>query len=239
MRFLSAAEWGNCTMASSTRAPSADADPIKWSFFFVMGLAVLLVLWVDERFWIDPAHPHWRHVAPVKNLLIVHALSGVTALVTGTLQMSSRIRRRVALHRALGRTYIGAVSIAAPVAIYIGTGPLELVSMHIEQIFQGGLWWASALVAWACIRSGQKALHRAWMIRSYAFTLIFVTSRIPDAFGTYSDQFWGDFLWALVVVGALAPEIIATAQALWRIRAARASQARAAAAAAAGEPATA
>ena len=101
---------------------------------------------------------------------------------------------------------------------------------RVEQVSQGGFWLLSALVAWACIRSGQMALHKAWMMRSYAFTLIFITSRVPDAFvKSYSDQFLSDMLWGLVAIGLIAPEIILTTQTLWRIRTARARAARPAA----------
>jgi hypothetical protein len=195
-----------------------------------MALSVLVVLWTDERFWLNPADPHWKHVAPVKWLLMVHGLAGGTALVTGATQFSTRIRRAMPLvHRTIGKVYIGAVSVAAPVAIYLGTSTLEPVTIRFEQYFQGGLWWLSAMIAWACIRSGQIALHKPWMMRSYGFTLIFILSRVPDAFMTYSDQFLGDMLWGLVVVALIAPELILTTQTLWRIRSAKARHARAAA----------
>jgi len=217
-------------MASSAR-PASTADYVKWSFFALMGLCVLLVLWTDERFWLDPANPHWKHVAPVKYLLMVHGLGGATALTAGAFQMSSRIRRlRPAFHRALGKVYIGAVSVSAPVAIYMGTSSLEPVTIHVEQVFQGGFWLLSAWIAYACIRSGQVALHKPWMMRSYAFTLIFITSRVPDAFiQSYSDQFLSDMLWGLVAIGLVAPELILTTQTLWRIRSAKARHALAAA----------
>ena len=207
-----------------SRMQAAVVDRVKWSFFALMGLCVLLVLWVDERFWINPADPHWKHVAPVKYLLMLHGLGGATALAAGALQMSSRIRRtRPSLHRALGKVYLTAISISAPVAVYMGTSTLEPASIRVEQIFQGGLWWLSAMIAWACIRSGQMPLHKAWMMRSYAFTLIFITSRVPDAFvSSYSDQALSDMLWGLVVIGVLAPELILTMQTLWRIRSAKA-----------------
>ena len=198
-----------------------------------MGLCVLLVLWVDERFWFNPADPHLHRIAAYKTLLLLHGLGGATALLTGATQFSSRIRRtRTALHRTLGKVYIGAVCFSAPIALYIGTGPLEPVTIHVEQIFQAGLWCACALVAWACIRSGQMALHKSWMMRSYAFTLVFVLSRVPDAFiSSYSDQFLSDMLWSLVVVAVIAPEVILTAQTLLRIRNAKAQHAKAVAAA--------
>jgi uncharacterized membrane protein len=216
-------------MATSMR--SADRpNPVKWTFFGLMGLCVLLVLWTDERFWFDPSNPHWKHVAPVKYLLMLHGLGGATALCAGALQMSSRIRRdHIAFHRALGKIYLGAVTISAPLAVYMGTSTLEPVTIRFEQIFQGGFWLLSAWIAFACIRSGQMALHKAWMMRSYAFTLIFVISRIPDAFiSSYSDQFLSDVLWGLVAIALIAPEIILTTQALWRIRTAKARAARAA-----------
>ena len=214
-------------MATNART-AGRPDPVKWTFFGLMGLSVFLVLWTDERFWLNPADPHWKHIAPVKYLLMIHGLAGVTALTAGALQMSSRIRRpHIAFHRALGKVYISAVCVSAPVAVYMGTSTLEPVSIRVEQIFQGGFWLLSALVAWACIRSGQMALHKSWMMRSYAFTLVFVTSRVPDAFiKSYSDQFLSDVLWSLVAIGLIAPEIIITTQTLWRIRSAKARAAR-------------
>ena len=211
-------------MATRTRASASASDFVKWSFFAIMGLSVLLVLWTDERFWLNPADPHWKHIAPVKWLLPIHGLAGLTALIAGAFQMSSRIRQQhIAFHRMLGKIYISAVCVSAPIATYIGTSTLEPVSIRVEQIFQGGLWLLSALVAWACIRSGQMALHKAWMMRSYGFTLIFVLSRVPDAFiSSYSDQLLADVLWSLVVVALIAPETILTAQTLLRIRNAKA-----------------
>lgn len=220
-------------MATTAKRPPAAADFVKYAFFILIFLSVPLVIWTDEAFLIHPADPHWKHIAPVKWLLLIHGLGGLTALSTGTLQMSSRIRRlRPALHRALGKVYLGAVSIAAPVAVYMGTSTLEPVTIRFEQWFQGGGWLMSAWIAYACIRNGQMPLHKAWMMRSYAFTLIFVLSRVPDAFiVNYSDQFLGDMLWSLVVVAAIAPELIITAQTLWRIRSAKARHAAALAAA--------
>lgn len=207
----------------------AARDPVKWSFFALMGLCILVVLWADEGFLIHPADPHWKHVEPFKWRLLVHALGGITALTTGATQFSSRIRRtHTAVHRFLGKVYITAVCISAPVAVWIGTGPAEPVTMHVEQVFQGSLWCGSALIAWACILNGQTALHRQWMMRSYAFTLFFVLSRVPDAFiSNYTDQGIADLLWGLLIVAAISPEIIQTGQTLIRVRSARAKAARA------------
>ena len=143
--------------------------------------------------------------------------------------MSSRIRRlRPALHRAVGKVFIGSVSIAAPAALAITVAGFEPRSIVVEQWFQSGGWLISPWIAYACIRSGQMPLHKAWMMRSYAFTLIFIFSRVPDYFmPTESDQFLSDLLWSQVVVAALAPELILTAQTLWRVRSAKARHAAA------------
>ena len=211
-------------MATRMRPAAAAPDLVKYGFFVLLALCVPLVLLADERFLINPADPHWKHVAPFKWLLLVHGLAGLTALTTGTLQMSSRIRRlRPALHRALGKVFIGSVSIAAPAALAITLAGFEPRSIVVEQWFQSGGWLISPWIAYACIRSGQMPLHKAWMMRSYAFTLIFIFSRVPDYFmPTESDQFLSDLLWSLVVVAALAPELILTVQTLWRIRTAKA-----------------
>jgi hypothetical protein len=119
--------------------------------------------------------------------------------------------------------FIGSVSIAAPAALAITSAGFEPRSIVVEQWFQAGGWLISPWIAYACIRSGQMPLHKAWMMRSYAFTLIFIFSRVPDFFiPTYSDQALSDMLWSLVVVAALAPELILTGQTLWRIRTAKA-----------------
>jgi uncharacterized membrane protein len=193
-------------------------DRLKWGFFALMALCTLAVIWVDERFWVLPADPRWQHFDPIKWWIVPHGLAGTTALIAGAAQFSDRIRRaRPRLHRRLGYVYLGAVSVAAPIALHIGTGPTQPASIHVEQIFQAGLWWLCAAIAFLCIRRRQIALHKAWMMRSYAFTLIFILSRVPDLVVTsYSDQALSDLLWALVVLALFAPDAVATARALVR-----------------------
>ena len=207
----------------ATQSGTDGGDRLKWGFFALMLLCVGLVIYADEGFLIDPADPHWAHIAPIKWLLLPHGLFGITALVAGGFQFSERIRRdRLQLHRWLGRVYLVAVSIAAPLAVMMGTGPVEPASIRVEQIFQGGLWWLCAAIAYACIRNRQVALHKAWMMRSYAFTLIFVLSRVPDiVVKHYSDQALSDMLWGLVVLALFAPDLTSTARELARLRARR------------------
>lgn len=205
-------------MAGRTQQFALAGGGLKYAFFALIGLSFLAVLWVDERFWFYPLDPHSRRILAFRSLLILHGLAGLTALTAGTLQMSSRIRMgKPALHRTLGNIYITAVCVSAPVAIRIGVSALEPASIHVEQIFQGGLWLGCALVAWVCARMKQMTLHPDWMIRSYGFTLVFVASRVPDLFvDHYSDQLLSDMLWSLIVIALLAPEAIVTASAIKR-----------------------
>ena len=101
----------------------------------------------------------------------------------------------------------------------MGTSAVEPRSIRVEQIFQGGLWWRCAAIAYVCIRNRQVALHKAWMTRSYAFTLIFILSRVPDiVVKQYTDQALSDMLWGLVVFALFAPELVTTARELARSR---------------------
>jgi uncharacterized membrane protein len=205
-------------MASTPQRPATAGDWLKPGFFALLGLCFVAVLWVDDRFWFDPADPHSRRIFAYRSLLMFHGLAGLTALIAGTLQMSGRIRtRNPALHRALGILYLLAVGLSAPVAIYVGVSTLEPASIRVEQVFQGGLWLGCALLAWVCARMRQMPLHRDWMIRSYGFTLVFVLSRVPDlVYSHYSDQFLSDMLWALLLCALGAPEVISTVSAIAR-----------------------
>ena len=205
-------------MASRIQRSAQAGDWLKLGFFGLLALFFAAVLWVDDRFWFDPTDPHYQRVFAYRSLLMFHGLAGLTALITGTLQMSSRIRtRNPALHRALGQIYLAAVGLSAPVAIYIGVSTLEPASIRVEQVVQGGLWLGCALLAWVCARIRQMPLHRDWMIRSYGFTLVFVLSRVPDlVFSHYSDQFLSDMLWALLLCALAAPEVISTVSAIAR-----------------------
>lgn len=206
-------------MASIARVPGRTGNRLKYGFLAVLLVAFLAVVWVDDRFWFDPLDPHARRIAAFWTLLVCHGLTGLAALATGTLQMSRRIRQqRPRLHRQLGYAYLAAVCLSAPLAIFVGVSRLEPATIRVEQAFQGGLWLVSALVALAAARLRLTGLHRDWMIRSYGFTLVFVTSRVPDVIWShYSDQFLSDMLWALILAALIAPDAINTATALRRV----------------------
>lgn len=197
-----------------------DRDYAKWGFFAAAALCILLVIYVDERFVVLPADPEWKHIRAFEWLLAVHGPLGAVALLTGPLQFSDTIRRvRPKLHRWLGRTYVGAIAVSAPMAAWIGYH-FEPTSIRIEQLFQAGGWFVTTLIALVCILNRNLPLHKAWMMKSYGFCLVFILSRVPDAFPSFhwTDQVLADVLWALAFAALIGPDIILTVRDLWRKR---------------------
>jgi len=193
------------------------ADRAKWLFFTLMAGCLLLVIYTDERFLIDPRDPEWKHIAPFRWPLLVHGLAAATALLTGPFQLSDRLRRlRPALHRATGWTYACAVLIAAPIALYIGMtfkGP----TFAMEVPAQAGLWLLTTAIALVCILCRNIAAHRVWMMKSYGFALIFVVSRVPDAVPVnWSDTGFVMFQWYLTIAALVGPDIVLALRQLLR-----------------------
>ena len=85
------------------------------------GLMFLFVLWHNERCIIDGhSQPAWAFFFPVRWWLLVHALAWLSALLIGPFQFSSRFRQRhLRIHRIMGRCYLGAIAISAPMGMYL------------------------------------------------------------------------------------------------------------------------
>jgi uncharacterized membrane protein len=170
----------------NARSPSGGLQP-KHFLFGVLGLLTLFVIYNNERFIIDHSDPLWTYYLPVRWLLVPHGMTGALALCLGASQFSTRLRQRHArLHRILGRCYVTAVALSAPMGIYITIMRNEL-PLRVAVITQATLWFLTTAVAFYCIRHRNFQQHRQWMIRSYAITLIFVTDRVLDAIPGLAD----------------------------------------------------
>jgi uncharacterized membrane protein len=194
---------------AATGLSRVSSGRLKWVLFAFMAVATIIAVYGSEGFLFNANDPEWKHIAPFRWLLLVHALAGVTALLAGPLQFSTRLRTaRPAFHRMLGRVYVGAVAIAAPLAVYIGV-TFEKPPLSYEQWAQGGIWFLATLIAFVAIRKRQVPLHRQWMMRSYAFTFIFVSSRVPFAFPAVNlnNGQLTTLLWYLIVVALVVPDL--------------------------------
>ena len=163
------------------RPTDAGRLGVKHVFFACVGLATLFVISNNERFIVDHADPLWAYYLTVRWALVPHGLAGAVVLCLGASQFSTRLRERhPRVHRILGRCYLIGVAIAASVAIYItlAHNPLPLQVAIFTQAF---LWVLASATALYCVRRRNYVLHRQFMIRSYAITLIFVFDRLFDA----------------------------------------------------------
>src|SRR5271155_1806235 len=102
-----------------TQAPQLSAlhiRKLKYLLWSVMGLTTIWVIVASEI----PLFKRPNEQAALRAMLwlvLPHAIAGTFALLSGPLQFSSRLRRRnPKLHRILGRLYVGAVFLAAPLA---------------------------------------------------------------------------------------------------------------------------
>jgi len=113
--------------------------------------------------------------------LLLHVVGGIAATLTGMLQFVPAIRARYPrLHRALGKTYLGSVVIAAGASFYlVSTSQLGL-PYAVGLAMLGVVWLSNSLMAWLAIVRGNVAMHREWMIRSYVVTLSFVIFRLVE-----------------------------------------------------------
>ncbi|MEP4038295.1 DUF2306 domain-containing protein [Pseudophaeobacter sp.] len=124
--------------------------------------------------------------------LRLHISGGIAAALTGPPQFwgGMRIRFR-ALHRALRKIYIAAVLTGAVFGLIVAT---TAVGGTVSQAGFSALalaWTGTTLMAYRHISLGAGAVHRRWMIRSFALTFAFVMLRIifpALQFGAGLDQ---------------------------------------------------
>lgn len=109
-----------------------------------------------------------------------HIYASSLALLLGPFQFVQGLRaRRPALHRWMGRIYLG-------VGVAVGGGAGLYMSYHAFGGLTGKLGFACLALAWlytgarayAAVRAGDIAAHRCWMMRNFALTLAAVTLRL-------------------------------------------------------------
>jgi uncharacterized membrane protein len=111
--------------------------------------------------------------------LILHVISGVTALLVAPVQFVRAVRTRwPAFHRLTGRLYLAAVAIGAPTGfmLAVGTtsGPVAAVGFAIPAL----LWPVFTWLGWRAAVERRFDAHRDWMLRSYAVTATAITLRL-------------------------------------------------------------
>jgi uncharacterized membrane protein len=170
-------------VSSATTQTAAPSSPRRWpkpALWAAMGAIALVVIVYSETPLLLQAEER-SYLSTIPFLIIPHIAAGVTALLTGTFQFSSRVRRRYpAFHRVLGRVYVTSVFIAAPLAI--------ILSIHRHDprakpwvaaiAVQAGTWMITTGAAFLTARNHHFQQHREWMVRSYAVTFAFFGIRV-------------------------------------------------------------
>ncbi len=181
-----------------------------------LGLTALFVLITSEVLLITDYpmyHAYRLQVIADRHLLIPHTLSGVIALLAGPMQFSSCIRQRhLKFHRVLGRIYVISVFIGALTGIALAAGRPGLPGTSM----QAAAWIVCTSAALITARNRQIDQHRQWMVRSYAVTFTFVSSRVLNLWPRYWSHL-GDSLAAVgLIVFTLASLLIAELGLTWR-----------------------
>ena len=151
-------------------APAARQFPMKYLVFTAIAAMTAYVLYHNERFLIDPAHPIWNHYEPFKWWLLPHGLAGACALLLAPLQFAEGLRRRhTTLHRTIGTFYIIGVFILGPLGLYIqyldeAQGAAR--SFTVETIIQSSTLMITTAIGLYFALKRQFTYHRQWMIRS-------------------------------------------------------------------------
>lgn len=122
-------------------------------------------------------------------LIRVHILLAVTAILAGPLGFVKKIRvKRPALHRLIGKVYIGSILLNILPALYVALHATGGLVATVGFFLLTGVWLYATVKAYTTIRKRQVEAHRRWMIRSYAVTLanntLYVVNLVMDkAFG--------------------------------------------------------
>ncbi len=165
--------------AQSSTVRTASLRPLALILGLAATVAVLyLVRFVGPYVSLDPAY--YNYLWPWRYALWLHLAGGLTALLIGPIQLWLGLtRRRLALHRRLGKAYLFAVG-----ASLTGASYLIVQEIGTEWVFAGGLlglacaWTITTGSGYLAIRRGHIDQHRQWMIRSYVVASAFVFFRV-------------------------------------------------------------
>lgn len=130
-----------------------------------------------------------------------HIIFGGIALLVGWTQFIKTFRKkRIGLHRAIGKIYILSVMISGVCGVYIAQFATGGISNIIGFSLSGLIWLSTTYLAYKSIKSGKIEAHQNFMIFSYAVCFSAVTLRVWLPLLTVIT---GSFAAAYLIVGWL------------------------------------
>jgi uncharacterized membrane protein len=204
-------------MSTSTlRARSSARSRSKTVIWISLGLTALFVFITSEVLLITDYpmyHAYRLQVIADRHLLIPHTLCGVIALLSGPIQFSSQFRRRhLKFHRVLGRIYVVSVFIGAATGVALAAGRPGFPGTSM----QAAAWIVCTTAAFLTACNRQILQHRQWMVRSYAVTFTFVSSRVLNLWPRYWSHLGDTFAAVGVIAFTLASLLIVDLGLNWR-----------------------
>ncbi len=180
--------------------PRSASSKFKTCLWLSIGLITLFVFITSEVMLVTDYpmyHAYRLQVIADRHLLIPHTLAGTLALLIGPINFSARIRQRhLTLHRVLGRVYVASVFVGSFTGIALAAGRPGLPGTTMQAV----AWMVCTAAALIMALNRQIARHREWMIRSYAVTFTFVSSRVLNLWPRY----WSHLGDSLAAVGVIA-----------------------------------
>ena len=182
-----------------------------------MTLLSLLIFLVAGRYLtLDPEvyFPQQRAVYIANTAAIVaHVAGGMIALLLGPIQFLPALRRRwPRVHRWLGRGYLAGIGLGGLAGLWMAHlaygGPVAQLGFAALAL----AWLTTSFQAFARIRAGDVAAHRAWMVRSFALTFAAVMLRLElpllAAVGMSFEAAYATVAWACWVPSLLVVELV-------------------------------
>jgi uncharacterized membrane protein len=169
-----------------------------------MGAMTLSVIFYSE---IPLLRKERAYLSTIPFLIVPHIVGGVTALLAGPLQFSSRLRRRSPkFHRVLGRVYVISVLIAAPLAVILSNHRHDPRAKYfvVAILVQAGTWIITTLAAFLTARNRHFRQHREWMVRSYAVTFTFVGTRVLQPIPAWNHFSEASFAMTVIIITFMA-----------------------------------
>ena len=120
---------------------------------------------------------HRAFFASNREILSVHILSGIVALVTGpVLVFRGPVRAGGFIHRILGVIYVSAICfLAVPTSIHLSRAGVGGLASRSGFLSLSCCWFATTLLT--VVRAHTKT-HPHWAIRSYALTVSAISFRV-------------------------------------------------------------
>jgi len=146
----------------------------------LIGLYPVIYFIIDRHFGLLSSKTQELLTNPIWNTgFYGHIIPGGIALLIGWTQFSAKLRRkRIKLHRTIGKIYTFSVLISGVCGVYIAQSATGGTSNVIGFSLSGIVWLTTTFLAYKAIKKGNIEQHQNYMLYSYAVCFSAVTLRI-------------------------------------------------------------